>query len=350
MEKRANLFHTLNQRSLEIFKHVVDAYLETGEPIGSNTLAARLGMQLSSASIRSILSRLEEAGLLYSPHTSAGRLPTDAGLRFFVHGILKVGDLPPEERSWVEEGCRHQGLSTDSVLDQASRLLSGLSKCAGLVIAPKNDQNLKHMEFVHLGPGRALVVLVTDDGNIENRLIEIPLGLPASALIEATNYINAHFIGHALGDVKGRMETELLNHRQRLDNAVQDLVNAGIATWVQSEQESTLILNGQSHLLANVQHLDDLLHLKKLFDILETKEGLLTLLEASIMGDGVQIFIGAENTLFEVSGCSVIIAPYKNKVGKIIGSLGVVGPARLNYARIVPLVDYTAKVIGRIIE
>lgn len=344
------MFKTLNNRSLEIFKQVVDAYLETGAPIGSQTLANRMGMHISSATIRNVMARLEEAGLLYAPHTSAGRLPTEAGLKYFVHGLLEVGDLPEQERRKIEEQCRGQQESPELLLKRASLTLSGLSDCAGLVIVPKGEACLKHIEFVYLQEGEALVVLVTDDGNIENRLIKIPKGFPPSQLVEATNFMNAHYMGQTLEEVKTAVVEDMHAERGHLNGAIRNIVESGLATWVEGEEEATLILNGHSNLLSDIQQIEDLESIKRLFHILDTKEAVLQLLDASIHGYGIQIFIGAQSNFFQVSGCSVIMSPYKNKVGKLLGSLGVIGPSRLNYSRIIPMVDYTAKVIGRLLS
>lgn len=323
--------------------------METGAPIGSQTLSQRIGMRLSSASIRNVMARLEEAGLLYSPHTSAGRLPTDAGLRYFVHGLLEVGDVDESLQQKISHECQQSGLTTDTLLRQASTMLSGMSSCASLVIAPKQEAALKHVEFVYLQPGRALVVLVTDDGNVENRLIQIPNGLPPSVLVEATNYINSALAGVSLGDLKERYAQDIDRIRSELDTLSASIIEDGLGEWFKSDKEMTLVLRGQSHLINNVQHVEELEKIKNLFALLEKKESLIDLLDSCIEGDGVQIFIGAQSKLFDLTGCSVIMAPYKNTQGKMIGSLGVIGPSRINYSRIIPLVDYTAKVIGRLI-
>ncbi len=336
----------LNQRSVEIFKHIVDAYVATGEPVSSHRLVEQLGLNLSSATIRNVMARLEEAGLLYSPHTSAGRLPTEAGLRFFVDGILEIGDLSTQERLSIEEDCAKKGYSLEQALTKVSKTLSGLSECAGLVIAPKIETTLKHIEFLYLEPGRALVIMIADDNTVENRIISLPLGLPPSVLIEAANYLNARLQGGSLDQVKSQIHKELLNHQTDLDHAARHLVEEGLANWVKLEEASSLIIHGQSNLLKNINHVRDLEKIKDIFTLLETKESLLNLVEAAIDGDGVQIFIGAENDLFRLAGCSLVIAPYKNATGEIIGSLGVIGPSRINYRRIIPMVDYTAKIIS----
>src|SRR5712692_8181053 len=298
----------LSERSREIFRLIVDGYVQTGEPIGSRTLSRLLAQNLSPATIRNVMADLEEAGLLYSPHTSAGRLPTEAGLRLFVHGLLEIGNLAEDERNNIESLCRARGKSLSQALEEATTALSGLSHCAGVVVVPKQERPLKHIEFVNLGPGRALVVLVTEDGLVENRVIEVPLG-------ELTSRV----------------------------------VSSGLACWAGGDGQSTLIVRGQANLLEDVTALADLERLRALFEMLETKETVLRLLDASRAAEGVQIFIGAESHLFGVAGCSLIIAPYQNSREQIIGAIGVIGPTRINYARIIPMVDYTAKMIGRII-
>ncbi len=339
----------LTERSREIFRLIVDGYVATGEPIGSRTLSRLLGQNLSSATIRNVMADLEEAGLLYAPHTSAGRLPTEAGLRLFVHGLLEVGRLAEDERRSIESLCVARGKSLPQALEEAISALSGLSHCAGVVVAPKQDRPLKHLEFVHLGPGRALVVLVTEDGLVENRVIEVPLGLPPSALASAGNYLNARLIGRTVEEASAEIQAEIESHRAQLDELTSKLVEAGLASWAGEDKGSALIVRGQANLLDDVTALADLERLRTLFEMLETRETVLRLLDASRQGEGVQIFIGAESRLFGVAGCSMVIAPYQNSREQIVGAIGVIGPTRINYARIIPMVDYTAKVIGRLL-
>jgi heat-inducible transcriptional repressor len=340
--------YELNERSREIFRVIVDGYVATGDPVGSRTLSRRLGQNLSPATIRNVMADLEEAGLLFAPHTSAGRLPTEAGLRLFVHGLLEVGRLAEDERRSIESLCATRGKSLSQALEEATSALSGLSHCAGIVVVPKQERPLKHLEFVHLGPGRALVVLVTEDGLVENRVIELPLGLPPAALVSAGNYLNARLIGRTLEEARAEIEEEIASNRTQLDELTSKLVAAGLASWAGGEG-SALIVRGQANLLEDVTALTDLERLRTLFEMLETRETMLRLLDASKQGEGVQIFIGAESHLFGITGCSVVIAPYHNSREQIVGAIGVIGPTRLNYARIIPMVDYTAKVIGRLI-
>ncbi|MBV9522876.1 MAG: heat-inducible transcriptional repressor HrcA, partial [Alphaproteobacteria bacterium] len=325
----------LNERSREIFRHIVDAYVETGEPIGSRTLSRRLGQNLSPATIRNVMADLEEAGLLMAPHTSAGRIPTDAGLRLFVHGLLEVGGISEDERRNIDSQCAAAGKSVAQALEEATAALSGLSHCAGLVVAPKTERPLKHLEFVHLGPGRALVVMVTEDGMVENRVIDVPLGLPPATLVTASNYLNARLVGRTLDEAKAAIGVDVDSHRAQLDELTQKLVAAGLATVAGGGKDSALIVRGQAKLLEDITALTDLERLRALFEALETKESMLRLLEATRAGEGVQIYIGAENPLFGVSGCSMIVAPYQNSREQIVGAIGVIGPTRINYARII---------------
>ena len=340
----------LNSRSRQIFNHIVDSYVETGEPVGSRTLSKLEGISLSPASIRNVMADLEDAGLLYSPHTSAGRLPTDAGLRVFVDGLLEVGgDIAQEERASIEGRCAAAGRSVSDTLQEVSGMLSGLSNHAGMVISPKSEASLRHIEFVPLGRERALVVLVNEAGIIENRLIDLPPGLPASSLVEATNYLNARLQGLTIRDASGRIQAEIAQRKTELDELTTRVVESGLAIWSGEESTSTLILRGQSHLLQDVTALEDLERIRSLFQQLEEKESTLRLLNATGDADGVQIFIGSENHLFRHTGCSMVIAPYRDERRTIVGAIGVIGPTRMNYARIIPMVDYTAKMVGKLL-
>lgn len=338
----------LNTRSRDILRQVVESYLETGEPIGSRTLARMVGLGLSPASIRNVMADLEDMGILYAPHTSAGRIPTQTGLRLFVDGLLEMGAISRDERRNLEDQCRHAGRRMEDVLAQATTALSGLSHCAGMVLVPKLNAPLKHIEFVPLGPGRALVVVVTEDGAVENRLIDVPLGLPPSALAQAANYLNARLLGRTFEEAKTLIEKELEDRRTELDALTAAVVSAGVATWSGDvREEGALIVKGLGNLLEDVAAQEDLERIRKLYDDLEAKKDLIKLLDLAKNADGVRIFIGAENKLFSLSGSSVIVAPYSDANEKIIGVIGVIGPTRLNYARIIPMVDYTAKLVGR---
>ncbi|HKF72870.1 MAG TPA: heat-inducible transcriptional repressor HrcA [Stellaceae bacterium] len=343
------LVSELNERSREIFRQIVDAYVETGEPVGSRTLSRRSSLDLSPATIRNVMADLEEAGLLYAPHTSAGRLPTEAGLRLFVNGLLELGGVSEDEREAIESRCAAAGKSLGQALEEATAALAGLSHCAGLVVAPKTERPLRHLEFVPLSPGRALVVLVTQEGLVENRIVDVPLGIPPSTLTHASNYLNARLVGRSLEEAKAQLAEDIESQRAQLDDLTRKVVEAGLASWAGGAEGSALIVRGQAKLLDDVTALADLERLRALFDMLETKETLLKLLDSTREGHGVQIFIGADNALFSVAGCSVIVAPYTNSREQVVGAIGVIGPTRINYARIIPLVDYTAKVVGRLL-
>ncbi|MBB3063893.1 MULTISPECIES: heat-inducible transcriptional repressor HrcA [Limibacillus] len=343
------LLDDLNERSREIFRHIVEAYVETGAPIGSRTLSRRLGLDLSPATIRNVMADLEELGLLFAPHTSAGRLPTDLGLSMFVHGLLEHGNIGIEERQRIEAQCHAQGRSYSEALEEAGATLSQLSRCAGLVVAPKVDEALKHIEFVSLGPGRALVVMVTNSGKVENRVIDVPIGLPPSSLVQASNFLTARLVGRTLGEAQKTVKQELEEQQAQLDEITTRLVEAGLATWSPNARGGALIVRGQAQLLDEITAIEDLERVRQLFAALEARETLLKLLDLTEMAEGVQIFIGAENELFGVAGCSMVVAPYQNSQQQIVGAIGVIGPSRMDYGRIIPLVDYTAKVIGRLI-
>jgi heat-inducible transcriptional repressor len=343
----------LSERSKDIFRNIVESYLETGEPVGSRTLSQRGTIALSPASIRNVMSDLERAGLLDSPHSSAGRIPTQLGLRFFVDGLLEVGNLNQDERRGIESQLAASARNVDDVLTQASTMLSGLSHCAGLVVTPKRDPALKHVEFVPLGPQRSLVIMVGEDGSVENRIIETPSGVLPSSYVEAGNYLSARMRGRTLEEVRSEILSELTAQRAELDVIAARLVSAGLAEWAGQPESITnpsLIVRGQSKLLEDVKAASELERVRLLFDDIEHKNDLIQMLELAKTGDGVRIFIGSESKLYSLSGSSVIAAPYADQTQRIVGVIGVIGPTRINYARIVPMVDYTARVISRLIS
>ena len=338
-------------RSREIFRQIVDGYLTTGEPVGSRNIARLLPMALSPATVRNVMTDLELAGLIYAPHTSAGRLPTERGLRFFVDAMMEVGNLTSDERTRIEAqiraGASHRNL--DQTLTEASALLSGLSRGAGVVVTTKADPRLKHIEFVRLDPARALVVLVAEDGTVENRLLALPAGLPASALMEAANFLNARILGKTLGDLRGEIATQRSLMESELDVLTARLVESGIALQSDPGGDRHLIVRGQANLLEDLKAQEDLERIRMLFGDLETQTDVIDLLTRAEDGDGVRIFIGSENKLFSMSGSSMVAAPFRDAEQRIVGVVGIIGPTRLNYARIVPMVDYTAKVVGRLL-
>jgi len=341
----------LNERSRAIFREIVENYLATGDPVGSRNLARHLPMTLSPASVRNVMSDLERLGLIYAPHTSAGRLPTESGLRLFVDGLLEIGDLTEEERRTIEAQIGARGEKAfEQVLTKAGEMISGLSHCAGVVLADKQVGKLKHIEFVHLEPGKALVVLVGEDQEVENRVISLPPGLPPSSLLEATNYLNARIAGLTLNEARAKIEKEQATAKAELDGLTQKVIEAGLATWSGAlDGRQNLIVRGQANLLKDVDGLESLERIRQLFDDFETKRELAQLLGFAERGEGVHIFIGSENKLFSLSGSSLVVAPFKDERRKIVGVLGVIGPTRLNYARIIPMVDYTARLIGRVL-
>lgn len=344
----------LGERPREVFRHLVEAFIGSGGPVGSRTLSQRLPLTLSPASIRNIMSDLETMGLLYAPHTSAGRVPTERGLRLFVDGLLEIGELAPSERTAIEARISGTGRGMEDVLTEATAMLSGLSRCAGLLVAAKQEMALKHVEFVAIAPGKALVVIVAEDGSVENRVIDTPAGLPISVLTEASNYLNARLRGRTLDAAQGEILRELEGARAELDVLTAKIVAEGLATLSTPTgqprvEEKVLIVRGASHLLDSIDAQLDLERVRTLFDDIERKNDLIRLLELAREGDGVRIFIGSENRLFSLSGSSIIAAPYANAEGKVVGVLGVLGPTRLNYGRIIPMVDHTAKVVGRLL-
>jgi heat-inducible transcriptional repressor len=343
----------LDERSRDIFRRIVDAYLETGEPVGSRNIARILPLPLSPASVRNVMSDLERAGLIYAPHTSAGRLPTDLGLRFFVDALLEIGDVSAEDRSAIEGRLKSQNSAAtmEGLLTEATQMLSGLTRGAGLVMTQKTDMRLRHVEFVRIEPTRGLVVLVGENGTVENRLIDLPVGLPASALQEASNFLNARVRGRTLSETRADIEAYRAARRAELDELTARVVDAGLASWSTAggNRPQSLIVRGRANLLDDVRAEEDLERVRSLFDELETSEDFLQLLGLADEGDGVRIFIGSENKLFGLSGSSLVVSPYRDTDSHVIGAVGVIGPTRLNYARVVPMVDYTARVVSRLL-
>ncbi|PHR60142.1 MAG: heat-inducible transcriptional repressor HrcA [Robiginitomaculum sp.] len=347
----------LDERARRVFKTIVESYLETGTPVGSRTLSQ---MQhgdslLSPATLRNTMADLASLGLLSSTHMSAGRMPTHAGLRLFVDGLLEIGDLSGSERKSINaqiEGSPHDR-SIENILENASSALAGLAGGAGLVLAPEQSGNLRHVEFVGLDSSQALVVLVYEDGHVENRIMPIPPGLIPAALERAGNFLSARLKGKNLGEARIDILKEIETGRAALDAASAQLVKQGIAEWAGTEKNTqmrNLIVRGRAQLLDNANAQSDLERIRLLFEDLERKEELIALLDKADAADGVKIFIGAENPLFSLSGSSVVVAPYRNAHQKIIGAVGVIGPTRLNYARIIPMVDYTANMVGRLLQ
>ena len=343
----------LDDRSREIFRRIVESYLDTGEPLGSRNLSRLLPMSLSPASVRNVMSDLEELGLIYAPHISAGRLPTQTGLRFFVDAFMQVGHLSLEERAAIERqiGLDDRGHPMEHLMTEASRMLSGVSRGAGIVITAKSDPVLKHVEFIRLEPTKALAILVGDHNQVENRIIDLPAGVTSSQLTEAANFLNAHLSGQTLPELRGQLATLKAQVQNELDSLSQDLVQRGLAIWSGESEEgkpARLIVRGRANLLEGLEGADDIDRLRLLFDDLEKKDSLIEILDLAESGPGVRIFIGSENKLFSLSGSSLIVAPYRDEEDRIVGAVGVIGPTRLNYSRIVPMVDYTAQIMTRL--
>lgn len=340
---------SMDARSRDIFRTIVETYLDTGEPVGSRTLS-KGGIQLSAASIRNVMADLTELGLLDAPHISAGRMPTHAGLRLFVDGFLEVGEPGEADRGEIEGRLRGVGRDLGGVLKEASFILSGLAGGAGLVSSPTADAPVRHVEFVPLSTGEALCVLVTEAGDVENRMIKVPAGLPQTALIEAGNYLATRMKGRTLREAAVAVREEIATRKAQLDAAASDLVERGLAQWAGSDRgEERLIVHGRANLLEDAKAAEDMERVRQLFDVLERQQGLLDILDETRGAEGVRLFIGSENSLFPLSGSSVIVAPYMNADKQVIGALGVIGPTRLNYARVIPMVDYTARMVGEVL-
>ena len=341
----------LDARSRDIFRRLVETYLDAGDPVGSRTLSRQLDDPLSPASVRNVMQDLELLGLIAAPHTSAGRVPTQQGLRLFLDGFLQMGEIEPGERQAIEHALKDEDHTVERVLDDASAALSGLSRCASLVIAPKRDAPIKHVEVVPLSEDRALAVIATADGAVENRLFAMPAGMTPFAIAESTNFLNANLRGLTLAEAQSVMAAKIDEHRAALDTASQALIESGLAEWggATGSDDALLIVKGLSNLLGEGTAAGELESVRRLFDDLERKRDVLQLLELTEVGEGVRVFIGAESKLFSHSGSALVISPYMDSERNIIGALGVIGPTRLNYARILPIVDFTARMVGQLI-
>ena len=347
---KSNLYLELTDRTKQIFKTVVESYLETGSPSGSETVLKKAGLDISSASIRSILSDLQKEGLLFSPHTSAGRVPTEKGMRFFVDGLLEFGRLTKDEQENIKQQCLSKGTSFQDVLDEASKMISGLTNYAGIVVAPKYQNNIKHIEFIRLNETQIMSIIASSTGQIENRVIDDGGKYQESVLREVSNFLNSKYSNKNIDEIKKSINLDIKNSEGRLEILSKNLVQKGILELAPSKENPYIFLHGQSSLLEDEMVSKDLDQIRKLFDEIENKTNFIDILESTNVAKGVQIFIGSQNFLFKHSGLSMVMAPYKNKDQKIIGAIGVVGPTRLNYAKIVPLVDYTSKIIGKVLS
>jgi heat-inducible transcriptional repressor len=348
MTDGAKLFEDMNTRSREVFRRVVEGYLENGEPMGSRTLTRTLTEKVSAATVRNVMQDLEYLGLLDSPHISAGRIPTQMGLRMFVDGLLEIGEMNVADREKLNATVTDKAQNVDGMLDQIGSALSGITQGASLVLTPKQEAPIKHIEFVSLAEDRALVVLVFANGQVENRLFNPPAGQTPSSMREAANFLNALIEGRTLSDLQGAVKTEIAARRQEIDTLAHDLVESGLAVWQnKGDRHERLLVRGRANLLDGDAEEADLTRIRTLFDDLERKRDIAEFLELTEEGEGVRIFIGSENKLFSLTGSSLVVSPYMNADRKIVGAVGVIGPTRLNYGRIVPIVDYAAQLVGK---
>lgn len=351
MTERPGLLSEMNERSREVFRRVVEGYLASGGPVGSRTLTREMSENVSAATIRNVMQDLEFLGLLGSPHVSAGRVPTQMGLRMFVDGLLEVSNLAPDDRDMIDASLSDEQRDVSAMLDRVGSALSGMTRGAGLVLAPKQEAPIKHIEFVSLAPDRALVVLVFADGQVENRVFTPAPGHTPSAMREAANFLNALAEGRSMADLRAVIDREIGANRQELDSLAADLVARGLAVWDGAgDSDERLIVRGQANLLGDTADGADLERIRSLFEDLEKKRDISEFLQLAEQGEGVRIFIGSENKLFSLSGSSLVVSPYMNADRKIIGAVGVIGPTRLNYGRIVPIVDYTAQLVGKLLS
>lgn len=346
-----HILSDMTQRSREVFRRVVEGYLSSGDPVGSRTLTRSMSEKLSAATIRNVMQDLEYLGLLDSPHVSAGRIPTQAGLRMFVDGLLEIGTVSEEDRKSIDQTLGVNDPDMSSVLDHVGAALSGITRGASIVLTPKHEAPIRHIEFVGLSPDRVLVVLVFADGEVENRIFTPPPGQTPSSMREAANFLNALAEGRTLTDLRRTIAQDIAARRQEIDVLARTLVESGLAMWENAgERSERLIVRGRANLIDDATDSGDLDRIRTLFDDLERKRDIAEVLDLTESGDGVRIFIGSENKLFSLSGSSLVVSPYMNADRKIIGAVGVIGPTRLNYGRIVPIVDYTAQLVGRLVS
>lgn len=351
MIESSNLLSEMNDRSREVFRRVVESYLSSGDPVGSRTLTRSMSERLSAATIRNVMQDLEYLGLLDSPHISAGRIPTHLGLRLFVDSLMELGTVDTEDRARIEAAVPPADSDVATLLDHVSATLSGITRSASVVLSPKQEKAIRHIEFVSLSPDRALVVLVFADGHVENRVFTPPPGQTPASMREAANFLSAIADGRSLSDLSTSISKEISDRRQEIDSLARELVESGLAVWINSgERNERLIVRGQSNLLTDGTEQQNLDRIRTLFDDLERKRDIADFLELAEAGEGVRIFIGSENKLFSLSGSTLVVSPYMNADRKIIGAIGVIGPTRLNYGRIVPIVDFTAQLVGRLVS
>ena len=345
-----NILTEMNDRSREVFQRVVEGYLQSGGHVGSRTLTQSLSENLSAATVRNVMQDLEYLGLLDSPHVSSGRIPTQMGLRMFVDGLLEVDGLAITDREKLDGTLSENPKDISATLDKIGSALSGITQGASLVLSPKQESEIEHVEFVSLAHDRALVVLVFSNGHVENRLFRPPLCQTPSSLKEAANFLNSIMQGRTLVEAKQIIQSEISVRRQELDSLAAELVENGLVFWeAKGERQERLIVRGRANLLESEAEEEELERIRLLFNDLERKQDIEEFLNLTEQSDGVRIFIGSENKLFSLSGSSLVVSPYMNSDKKVIGAVGVIGPTRLNYGRIVPIVDYTAQLVGKLI-
>jgi heat-inducible transcriptional repressor len=351
MTNQQTIISDMNDRTREVFRRVVEGYLTSGEPVGSRTLTRSLTERVSAATVRNVMQDLEYLGLLDSPHVSAGRIPTQAGLRMFVDSLLEVGTVAPEDQERIDATMGADDRDVTSLLDEVGAALSVITRGASVVLAPKREAVIRHIEFVSLAADRALVVLVFADGQVENRVFVPPPGQTPSSMREAANFLNALAEGRTLSELRQNMASDISRRRQEIDSLARDLVESGFVLWENAGQPSErLIVRGRANLIEGASDQVEIERIRVLFDDLERKRDIAEFLNLTEAGEGVRIFIGSENKLFSLSGSSLVVSPYMNADRKIIGAVGVIGPTRLNYGRIVPIVDYTAQLVGRLVS
>ena len=331
----------MDRRAQTLLKTLIERYIADGQPVGSRTLSKYSGLELSPATIRNVMADLEDLGLIVSPHTSAGRVPTPKGYRLFVDTLLTVQPLQYDQTERIQGQLR--GDEPQRVLAQAASLLSNLSHFAGVVLTPRRSSLFRQVEFMRLSDRRILLIIVTPEGDVQNRILHTERDYTPSQLVEAANFINAHFAGLALESIRERLRGELASLRDDITVLMQRAIEASGKAL--TEESEPVVISGERNLLGIADLSDNMERLRRLFDMFDQRSGLLQLLDASSHAHGVQIFIGGESKLVPMDQMSVVVAPYEVD-GKIVGTLGVIGPTRMAYERVIPIVDITAKLVS----
>ena len=341
----------LDDKKKIVLNQIIDSYLIDGAPVGSKTLSNKSEEMASSSSLRNIMSQLEVMGLIYSPHVSSGRLPTEKGLRLYVDNLLAFQTIYNENDNLFLKDLNNAGQrGPKELLSEASASLSGMSSHAGIVVVPKTEKDLKHIEFVRLSKEKALVVLIDSIGSVENRIITIDEGTPDMTFEMAGNYLNSKINGQNIDELRTKINLDIKKRKNEIDSLAAGLISKGLAIWANDHSDSSLIIHGHDKLLDDVQAIEDLEKIKSLFSTLGNQELSIQLLEDIASASGVKIFIGSENRLFEGTGCSLIIAPIQTYEQKVFGALGVIGPKRMNYSKIISMVDYTSQIVSKLLN